>query len=89
MTGVVFGLKKLTHQLRPVNSAYTSFPSVQTAQIFAAATFLSKRYKSKFNWIQILRNSSLLNKHSPSEVIQVSLNYSQFKKLFVFLICSI
>lgn len=54
MTGVVFGLKKLTHQLRPDNSAYTSFPSGHTAQAFAAATFLSEEYKSKFKWMPYL-----------------------------------
>ncbi len=54
MTGVVFGLKKLTHQLRPDNSGYNSFPSGHTAQAFAAATFLSEEYKSKFKWMPYL-----------------------------------
>ena len=39
MTGVVHGLKKLTHQLRPDNSRNNSFPSGHTVQAFAAATF--------------------------------------------------
>lgn len=54
MTGVVFGLKKLTHQLRPDNSGYNSFPSGHTAQAFAAATFLSEEYKNKFKWMPYL-----------------------------------
>lgn len=54
MTGVVFGLNKLTHQLRPDNSGYNSFPSGHTAQAFAAATFLSEEYKSKFKWVPYL-----------------------------------
>ena len=51
MTGLVFGLKKLTHQLRPDNSNYHSFPSGHTAQAFAAATFLNEEYKSQFKWM--------------------------------------
>ena len=51
MTGMVFGLKNLTHQLRPDNSGNNSFPSGHTAQAFAAATFLSEEYKSRFRWI--------------------------------------
>lgn len=54
MTGVVFGLKKLTHQLRPGNRGCNSFPSGHTAQAFAAATFLSEEYKSKFKWMPYL-----------------------------------
>ena len=54
MSGVVFGLKKLTHQFRPDNSGYNSFPSGHTAQAFAAATFLSEEYKSKFKWMPYL-----------------------------------
>ena len=54
MTSIVFGLKKLTHQLRPDNSGYNSFPSGHTAQAFAAATFLSKEYKTRFKWIPYL-----------------------------------
>ena len=54
MTAAVFGLKNLTHQLRPDNSGYNSFPSGHTAQAFAAATFLSEEYKSKFKWMPYL-----------------------------------
>ena len=54
MTRAVFGLKKLTHQLRPDNSGYNSFPSGHTAQAFAAATFLSEEYKSRFKWMPYL-----------------------------------
>lgn len=51
MTGVVFSLKKITHQLRPDHSGYNSFPSGHTAQAFAAATFLSEEYKHRFKWM--------------------------------------
>jgi len=54
MTGAVFGIKKLTHQLRPDNSGYNSFPSGHTAQAFAAATFLSEEYKGRFKWMPYL-----------------------------------
>lgn len=78
MTGAVFGLKKLTHQLRPDNSANNSFPSGHTAQAFAAATFLSEEYKSKFKWmpyvaygiassVGVLRMAN--NKHYISDVL--------------------
>lgn len=51
MTGSVFLLKSLTHQLRPDKSGYNSFPSGHTAQAFAAATFLSEEYKGRFKWM--------------------------------------
>ena len=51
MSGSVFLLKNVTHQLRPDNSGYTSFPSGHTAQAFAAATFLSEEYKDRFKWM--------------------------------------
>lgn len=51
MLGSVFGLKTLTHQLRPDGSTYNSFPSGHTAQAFAAATFLSEEYKDRFHWM--------------------------------------
>ncbi|MEO6583552.1 MAG: phosphatase PAP2 family protein [Ferruginibacter sp.] len=54
MTSAVFGLKRLTHQLRPDNSGDNSFPSGHTAQAFAAATFLSEEYQSKFKWMPYL-----------------------------------
>ena len=78
MTGAVFGLKKLTHQQRPDNSGYNSFPSGHTAQAFAAATFLSEEYKNKFKWmpyaaygiatsVGVLRMAN--NKHYISDVL--------------------
>jgi len=78
MTGVVFGLKKITHQLRPDHSAYNSFPSGHTAQAFAAATFLSQEYKNRFKCIPyvsygiassvaVLRMAN--NKHYISDVL--------------------
>ncbi len=51
MAGSVFILKTTTHQLRPDNSTYNSFPSGHTAQAFAAATFLSEEYKGRFKWM--------------------------------------
>lgn len=78
MTGVVFGLKTLTHQLRPDRSSYTSFPSGHTAQAFAAATFLSEEYKDRLHWmpwlayglastVGVLRMAN--NKHYVSDVL--------------------
>ena len=78
MTGVVFALKKITHQLRPDKSGYNSFPSGHTAQAFAAATFLSEEYKKKFKWmpyaayglassVAVLRMAN--NKHYISDVL--------------------
>ena len=78
MTVTVFGLKKLTHQLRPDNSAYNSFPSGHTAQAFAGATFLTEEYKDKIKWmpyfaygiassVGILRMAN--NKHYISDVL--------------------
>ncbi|MFC4263406.1 phosphatase PAP2 family protein [Ferruginibacter yonginensis] len=78
MTGVVFGLKKITHQQRPDNSSYNSFPSGHTAQAFAAATFLSEEYKHTFKWmpfaaygaastVGLLRMAN--NKHYLSDVL--------------------
>lgn len=51
MTGLVSGLKYTTKQMRPDNSKANSFPSGHTAQAFAAASFLSLEYQSKFHWI--------------------------------------
>ena len=44
-------LKRVTHELRPDGSAYTSFPSGHTTQAFAAATFLSEEYKDRYRWM--------------------------------------
>jgi len=51
---VVYGLKNVTHQLRPDLSAYNSFPSGHTAQAFAGAVFLSEEYKDKIKWMPYL-----------------------------------
>lgn len=51
MLGTVYSLKKITHQLRPDGSSYTSFPSGHTAQVFAAATFLSEEHRHRFKWM--------------------------------------
>lgn len=49
--GLTALLKNTTHQLRPDKSTYNSFPSGHTAQVFAAATFLSEEYKDRFKWM--------------------------------------
>jgi membrane-associated phospholipid phosphatase len=49
--GLTALLKNTTHQLRPDNSTYNSFPSGHTAQAFAAATFLSEEYKDRIRWM--------------------------------------
>ncbi len=54
MSGVVYVLKNTTHELRPDESAYNSFPSGHTAQAFAAATFLAEEYKDKIKWMPYL-----------------------------------
>jgi membrane-associated phospholipid phosphatase len=54
MTGLVYGLKNATHELRPDLSAYNSFPSGHTAQAFAGAVFLSEEYKDKIKWMPYL-----------------------------------
>ena len=49
--GLATLLKKMTHELRPDGSSYTSFPSGHTTQAFAAATFLSEEYKDTYHWM--------------------------------------
>lgn len=49
----VFPVKKLSHQLRPDGSAYTSFPSGHTAEAFASAEFLRMEYKDVSPWYGI------------------------------------
>jgi PAP2 superfamily len=46
----VFSLKKITHQLRPDGSSYTSFPSGHTAEAFASAEFLRQEYRDVSPW---------------------------------------
>lgn len=71
-------LKNSTHIQRPDNSNYQTFPSGQTAQAFAAATFLSEEYNHKYKWmpyvsygiatsVGILRMAN--NKHYISDVL--------------------
>jgi membrane-associated phospholipid phosphatase len=48
--GFVFSLKKITHQLRPDGSAFTSFPSGHAAEAFASAEFLRQEYKDVSPW---------------------------------------
>lgn len=50
LTGSVFGLKKLTNELRPDGSDHYSFPSGHTAQAFAAAEFMRQEYKDVSPW---------------------------------------
>jgi hypothetical protein len=46
----VFSIKKLSGQLRPDGSGYTSFPSGHTATAFASAEFLYQEYKEVSLW---------------------------------------
>jgi hypothetical protein len=48
--GIFFSLKKITRQLRPDGSSYTSFPSGHTAEAFASAEFLHQEYKDVSPW---------------------------------------
>ncbi len=52
MAGTVFGLKKLTHQLRPDGSAYNSFPSGHTAAGFSGAEFMAQEFRSYSPWLK-------------------------------------
>jgi PAP2 superfamily len=49
----VHATKKLSHQLRPDGSAYTSFPSGHTAEAFASAEFMRLEYKDVSPWYGI------------------------------------
>lgn len=53
MMAAVLPLKKLTRQLRPDGSNYSSFPSGHTAQAFVAATFMHKEYGHLSPWYSI------------------------------------
>ncbi|MCW3093040.1 MAG: hypothetical protein JWP81_4109 [Ferruginibacter sp.] len=53
LTSSVFGLKKLTHELRPDGEDYYSFPSGHTAEAFASAEFLRQEYKDVSPWYGI------------------------------------
>lgn len=52
MAGTVFGLKKLTKQLRPDGSAYNSFPSGHTATAFSGAEFMAQEFRSYSPWLK-------------------------------------
>ncbi|MEP7106765.1 MAG: phosphatase PAP2 family protein [Ferruginibacter sp.] len=53
LTSSVFGIKKLTHELRPDGTDYYSFPSGHTAEAFASAEFLRQEYKDVSPWYGI------------------------------------
>ena len=46
----VYSVKKISHQLRPDNSNYNSFPSGHTAEAFASAEFMRQEYKDISPW---------------------------------------
>ena len=46
----VFSVKKFSHEYRPDNSNYLSFPSGHTAMAFAGAEFLRREYKDVSPW---------------------------------------
>ncbi len=50
LNGMVYSTKKISHQLRPDNSAYSSFPSGHTAEAFASAEFMRMEYKDLSPW---------------------------------------
>jgi membrane-associated phospholipid phosphatase len=45
LNSIVYPAKRITHQLRPDGSSYTSFPSGHTAEAFASAEFMRMEYK--------------------------------------------
>ena len=53
LTSSVFGIKKLTNELRPDGTDYYSFPSGHTAEAFASAEFLRQEYKDVSPWYGI------------------------------------
>ncbi|MEO5893250.1 MAG: phosphatase PAP2 family protein [Ferruginibacter sp.] len=53
VNSTVFGLKKLTHELRPDGTDYYSFPSGHTAEAFASAEFMRQEYKDVSPWYGI------------------------------------
>ncbi len=53
MSGIILSLKKLTRELRPDSSCYSSFPSGHTAQAFLGAEILRKEYGAEHPWLAI------------------------------------
>ncbi|MEO8516064.1 MAG: phosphatase PAP2 family protein [Flavobacterium sp.] len=53
MAATVFSLKKFTHQQRPDNTTFNSFPSGHTANAFMGAELLYQEYKDKSIWYGI------------------------------------
>lgn len=53
MITTVTGLKLLTHQQRPDNSTFNSFPSAHTATAFAAAEFMHQEFRDKSVWYSV------------------------------------
>jgi hypothetical protein len=50
MSGIVFSVKNISHELRPDASDYYSFPSGHTAASFVGAEFLRQEYKDISPW---------------------------------------
>ena len=50
MSGIVFSVKNISHELRPDGSDYYSFPSGHTAASFVGAEFLRQEYKDVSPW---------------------------------------
>jgi hypothetical protein len=74
----VYSLKKITHQLRPDGSSYTSFPSGHAAEAFASAEFLRQEYKNISSWYGVVGYATAAvvgylrmynNKHWLSDVV--------------------
>jgi len=50
LNGIVIPTKRITQELRPDGSAYSSFPSGHTSEAFANAAFLSMEYRNRSPW---------------------------------------
>ena len=53
VSATVFSVKKISHEQRPDQSNYLSFPSGHTAMAFAGAEFLRREYKDVSPWYGI------------------------------------
>jgi len=53
LNGMVYPLKKITHEQRPDGSNFKSFPSGHTAEAFAGATLLSMEYNHRSIWYSV------------------------------------
>ena len=52
-TAVIYPLKKVTHEERPDNSNFNSFPSGHTSTAFVSAEFLRREFGQKYPWLAV------------------------------------